>query len=91
MFQLAGQIFLGLIVGTLAKLIISGEELGGVMVTALIGLAGSVIGTFVGHYFFGLHLLIEWIFSLAGAIATLYLYRQVVHLRTGSESTVTHR
>jgi len=91
MFQLAGQIFLGLIVGTLAKLFISGEELGGVMLTALIGLAGSVVGTFVGHYFFGLHPIIEWALSLAGAIATLYLYRCVVHERTDRESTAVHR
>jgi len=90
MFQLAGQIFFGLIVGTLAKLVMPGEEQGGVMATALFGLAGSAVGTFIGHIFFGSHQVIEWTFSIAGAVAILYLYRQVLHNRTDHESTATH-
>jgi uncharacterized membrane protein YeaQ/YmgE (transglycosylase-associated protein family) len=73
MFQLAEQIFSGLIVGTLAKLVMPGEEQGGVIVMALIGLGGSAAGTFIGYLLFGPHHAAGWILSIAGAIAIIYL------------------
>jgi uncharacterized membrane protein YeaQ/YmgE (transglycosylase-associated protein family) len=89
MFQLAGQIFFGLIVGTLAKLVMPGEEQGGVMLTALIGLAGSAVGTFIGHTVFGSQHATGWILSIAGAIAILCIYRIVVRSRTDGKSAAT--
>ena len=40
-------IFFGLIVGVLAKWIMPGKDPGGVAVTALIGIAGALIGGFL--------------------------------------------
>jgi uncharacterized membrane protein YeaQ/YmgE (transglycosylase-associated protein family) len=78
MFQFVGQIFFGLVVGTLAKLVMPGKEQIGVIMAALIGLAGSAAGTFIGHIVFGSYRASGWLLSLAGAIATLSLYKLVV-------------
>jgi uncharacterized membrane protein YeaQ/YmgE (transglycosylase-associated protein family) len=74
-FQLAEQIFFGLIVGTLAKLVMPGEEQGGVIIMALIGLGGSAAGTLIGYIVFGPHHAGVWVLSIAGAIASIYIYR----------------
>jgi uncharacterized membrane protein YeaQ/YmgE (transglycosylase-associated protein family) len=81
MFQLAEQIFFGLIVGTLAKLVMPGEEQGGVIITALVGLAGSAAGTLIGYIAFGPHHAAGWILSIAGAIAIIYIYRFLLRAR----------
>jgi uncharacterized membrane protein YeaQ/YmgE (transglycosylase-associated protein family) len=41
-------IILGLVVGALAKFIMPGKDPGGVFVTILIGIAGAVVGGFIG-------------------------------------------
>lgn len=41
-------IILGLVVGALAKVIMPGKDPGGVVVTILIGIAGAVVGGFIG-------------------------------------------
>jgi uncharacterized membrane protein YeaQ/YmgE (transglycosylase-associated protein family) len=82
MFQLAGQIFFGLIIGTLAKLIMPGDERGGVIVTALIGLAGSAAGTFLAYLVFGPQYDAGWILSITSAIAVIYFYRILLRART---------
>lgn len=85
MFHLAGQIFLGLIVGTLAKLIAPGKDNGGVIVMALAGLAGSIIGTSIGHLLFGAHQaagLAGWILSIAGSLVALGVYHLAVGITT---------
>lgn len=87
MFQLAGQIFFGLIVGTLAKLVMPGKEEIGVIMAALIGLAGSAVGTLIGHLIFGSNRAAGWSLSLAGALTALFICRLVVRARTGDHST----
>lgn len=42
-------IVFGLVVGALAKLIMPGKDPGGVIVTILIGVAGAVVGGFIGN------------------------------------------
>ena len=49
MFHLLGTMIIGLIVGALAKLIMPGRDPGGIIVTMLLGLAGSLIGGFFGR------------------------------------------
>jgi uncharacterized membrane protein YeaQ/YmgE (transglycosylase-associated protein family) len=44
-------IVFGLIAGALAKLLMPGKDPGGMIVTILIGIAGAVVGGFVGTYF----------------------------------------
>ncbi len=41
-------IIFGLIAGALAKLIMPGDDPGGIIVTILIGIAGALIGGFIG-------------------------------------------
>jgi uncharacterized membrane protein YeaQ/YmgE (transglycosylase-associated protein family) len=81
MFHLAGQIFFGLITGTLAKLVAPGEASGGVIVTALVGLAGSIIGTFAGHLIFDADQaagLAGWILSITGSLVALGIHQFAV-------------
>lgn len=44
-------LLVGLIVGALAKLIMPGKDPGGIIVTALLGVAGSMLALFVGRGF----------------------------------------
>ena len=42
-------VLIGLIVGALAKLLMPGKDPGGIIVTILLGIAGSVVGTLIGR------------------------------------------
>lgn len=76
MFHLIGQILFGLIVGAIAKLVMPGKDPGGVIVTALIGLAGSLLGTFAGRRLWsGADYSSGWITSILGAVILLWIYR----------------
>lgn len=48
---LISWIIFGLIAGAIAKLIMPGKDPGGFVVTVLIGIAGALIGGFVGRAF----------------------------------------
>ena len=41
-------IFMGLLVGILAKMIMPGDDPGGIIVTILIGIAGAFVGGYIG-------------------------------------------
>ena len=43
-----GWIVFGLIVGALAKLVMPGRDPGGIIVTILLGIAGALLGGFLG-------------------------------------------
>ncbi len=76
-------IIIGLIVGALAKLVMPGRDPGGVIVTILIGIAGSFVGTFIGRAI-GLYRQGQgagFIMSLLGAVLLLWLYRMFVARR----------
>lgn len=76
MFHLLWTAIIGLIVGALAKLIIPGNEPGGIFVTMLIGIVGSFVGTWlgrlIGHY--GPDQSAGFIMSLIGALVLLGIY-----------------
>jgi len=79
-------IFLGLIAGALAKLLMPGRDPGGFFVTILIGIVGGVLGGFLGS-FIGLGKIqsfdIGGIFiATLGAILLLIIYR-IVRKRRG--------
>ena len=68
---------IGLIVGALAKLIMPGKDPGGIIITMILGIAGSFLGTFLGRAL-GLYHEGEaagFIMSLLGAVILLALYR----------------
>ena len=50
MLGILGWIVFGLIVGALAKLVMPGRDPGGMIVTILLGIAGAVLGGFLGRW-----------------------------------------
>jgi len=79
MFGVLGWIVFGLIVGIIAKLVMPGRDPGGFIVTALLGIAGALLGGFVGR-FAGLYEpgdAAGFIMSTLGAVALLFAYRKL--------------
>ena len=76
------MIVVGLIVGALAKLIMPGKDPGGIIVTILIGIAGSFVGTYLGRLLWGGgDYRAGWIASILGALLLLGIYRLIVSRR----------
>jgi len=77
-------IVFGLVVGIIAKLVTPGRDPGGVIVTILLGIAGALLGGFIGRAmgFYGPQQPAGWLMSIAGAIVLLVLYRLVAPRRT---------
>ena len=77
MFGLIGTILFGLIVGFLAKLVMPGKDPGGVIITILLGIVGSVVGRWVGRALglYGPQDAAGFLMSLVGAVLLLALYR----------------
>ena len=83
MLHLLGQALFGLVVGALAKLIMPGQDPGGWIVTMLLGLVGSLVGTFIGRALWGgADYSAGWITSILGTIILLAIYRAVKKRQT---------
>jgi len=76
-------IVFGLVVGIIAKLLMPGRDPGGFIVTILLGIAGALIGGFIGRAmgFYGPEQSAGWLLSIGGAIVLLALYRMLVRRR----------
>jgi uncharacterized membrane protein YeaQ/YmgE (transglycosylase-associated protein family) len=76
-------IVFGLVVGIIAKLLMPGRDPGGFIITMLLGIAGALIGGFVGRAmgFYGPGQSAGWIMSILGAVILLALYRMLVRRR----------
>ena len=79
MLHVLWMCIIGLIAGALAKLIMPGRDPGGILVTMLLGIAGSLVAGFLGRA-------LGWyeagegaglIMSVIGAILLLALYRMM--------------
>ncbi len=72
-------IVFGLIVGAIAKFLMPGKDPGGIIVTILIGIAGSVVAGYVGQQlgWYQPGQAAGWIMSIVGAMVLLVLYRMV--------------
>lgn len=76
-------LIIGLVVGALAKLLMPGKDPGGVIVTALIGVAGSVLAHLIGRAA-GWYTVNEgagFIASVLGAVVLLAGYRVILRYR----------
>ncbi|HVJ28634.1 MAG TPA: GlsB/YeaQ/YmgE family stress response membrane protein [Vicinamibacterales bacterium] len=73
-------ILFGLVVGIIAKLLMPGRDPGGFIVTILLGIAGALLGGFIGRAmgWYGEGDAAGWIVSILGAIVLLALYRMMV-------------
>jgi uncharacterized membrane protein YeaQ/YmgE (transglycosylase-associated protein family) len=79
MLNLLWEAIIGLIVGAIAKLLMPGKDPGGIWITMAVGIAGSIVATYLGQ-------LIGWyragqtagfIMSIVGAVLLLILYRYI--------------
>jgi uncharacterized membrane protein YeaQ/YmgE (transglycosylase-associated protein family) len=77
-------IIMGLIIGAVAKFIMPGRDPGGIIVTCLIGIAGSLLATFLGQRlgWYGPGEGAGFIAGVVGAVVLLIIYRLMVRNRT---------
>jgi uncharacterized membrane protein YeaQ/YmgE (transglycosylase-associated protein family) len=83
MFGLLGWIIFGLIVGALAKLLMPGKDPGGIIITMLLGIAGALLGGWIGRALglYGPGEPAGFLMALLGAILLLAIYRVAVGRR----------
>jgi uncharacterized membrane protein YeaQ/YmgE (transglycosylase-associated protein family) len=76
-------IVFGLVIGLIAKLLMPGKDPGGFIITMLLGIAGALVGGFIGRAmgFYGPNQSAGWLMSILGAIILLALYRMLVRRR----------
>ena len=79
MFGVLGWILFGLVVGIIAKLLMPGRDPGGFIITALLGIAGAVLGGFMGRAFgfYGPGEPAGFLMSLLGAVVLLFIYHKL--------------
>jgi len=77
MLSFLSLILFGLVVGVIAKLLMPGRDPGGFIITILLGIAGSIIGAWVGRVLglYGPNEGAGFFMALLGAILLLALYR----------------
>jgi uncharacterized membrane protein YeaQ/YmgE (transglycosylase-associated protein family) len=74
--DIIGQIIFGLVVGIIAKFLMPGRDPGGFIVTAILGMVGAVVGTFIGRTLWGgENYTAGWITAILGTMLLLALYR----------------
>jgi uncharacterized membrane protein YeaQ/YmgE (transglycosylase-associated protein family) len=78
-----GWILFGLVVGALAKLVMPGRDPGGIIVTILLGIAGALLGGFIGRAlgFYSEGEPAGWVMAFLGSVLLLFLYRLMVGRR----------
>ena len=83
MFGWIGWMVFGLVVGAIAKLIMPGKDPGGCIITMVLGIAGALVGGFLGRTL-GLYQEGEpagFLMALVGAVVLLAGYRLVIGKR----------
>jgi uncharacterized membrane protein YeaQ/YmgE (transglycosylase-associated protein family) len=79
-------LIIGLVIGAVAKLLMPGKDPGGIIVTMLLGVAGSLVATYLGQA-------LGWyrdgssagfIASVIGAMILLFLYRLIRGRKTAA-------
>ena len=85
MFSLIGTLFVGLIVGWLARAIKPGNDKLGLIMTSLLGVAGSFIASYAGVAmgWYAQGEAAGWIASVIGAIVLLYAVEFIKQQKKG--------
>jgi uncharacterized membrane protein YeaQ/YmgE (transglycosylase-associated protein family) len=75
--EILGVILIGLAVGIVAKLLMPGDDPGGIIITILLGIAGAFVAKFVGQQlgWYGENDAVGFLASVGGAIILLLFYR----------------
>jgi uncharacterized membrane protein YeaQ/YmgE (transglycosylase-associated protein family) len=81
--SIIGWILFGLVVGIVGKLLMPGRDPGGFILTILLGIAGALLGGFVGRAlgFYGEGEPAGFIMAVIGSILLLIIYRMVAGRR----------
>lgn len=76
-------ILFGLVVGVIAKLLLPGRDPGGFVVTILLGIAGALLGGFLGRLLglYGEGDPVGFILAVVGSILLLLIYRLAIGRR----------
>jgi uncharacterized membrane protein YeaQ/YmgE (transglycosylase-associated protein family) len=79
MLSLLWEAIIGLIVGAITKLLMPGKDPGGIWITMVLGIAGSILATYLGQFvgWYRAGQTAGFIMSIAGAILLLILYRLI--------------
>ncbi|MEU9107739.1 GlsB/YeaQ/YmgE family stress response membrane protein [Streptomyces xanthophaeus] len=76
-------ILIGLLAGFIAKALMPGKDPGGIIITMLIGIAGGLLGGWLGKVIFGVDSidgffdLSTWIAAIIGSVILLVVYRLI--------------
>lgn len=75
--HLLWALIIGLVIGALAKLVMPGKDGGGIVITMLLGVAGSVVANLLGHAagWYRAEESAGLIASVVGALVLLGIYR----------------
>jgi uncharacterized membrane protein YeaQ/YmgE (transglycosylase-associated protein family) len=79
MLGVLGWILFGLVVGIVAKLLMPGRDPGGLIITALLGIIGAVVGGFLGRTLglYGPGEPAGFLMATLGAVVLLFIYRLI--------------
>lgn len=79
MLSLLWELIIGLVVGAVAKFIMPGKDPGGIIVTMIIGIAGSILATYLGQAlgWYQAGQSAGFIMSVVGAIILLAVYHMI--------------
>ena len=82
--EIIGWLIMGVIVGAIARLLLPGRDPMGCLMTAVLGIVGSIVGGLVGRLIFGAPKgegyftpSPSWILSIIGAIIVLLIWRMM--------------
>ena len=77
--HLLWTLLIGLVIGAVAKFLLPGKDPGGIIVTMLIGIAGSFVATYIGQALGWYHegQSAGFIMSVLGAILLLGIYHLI--------------
>jgi uncharacterized membrane protein YeaQ/YmgE (transglycosylase-associated protein family) len=81
--SIIGWIFFGLVVGIVGKLLMPGRDPGGFILTILLGIAGALLGGFIGRALglYGEGEPAGFLMAVVGSIVLLVIYRLIVGRR----------
>jgi len=84
MLSFLSLVLFGLVVGVIAKLLMPGRDPGGFIITILLGIAGALLGGWIGRLmgFYGPNEGAGFFMALLGAIILLAIYRLTMRRRT---------